>query len=111
MYYTENFESLREKKFDLENVNLSDYSVQMTITDTMKKNFKQYLKDHPNQDKTLIQMIKEKLDEEISKCPKVLEENKDGNTSVVDVTIAYDNSDMYKLLEKRGAILASGKFS
>ena len=54
MYYTENFESLREKKFDLANINLSDYSVQMRITETMKKEFKQYLINNPNQDKTLI---------------------------------------------------------
>lgn len=32
IYYSQIYESLREKKYDLNNINLSDYSVQMVIT-------------------------------------------------------------------------------
>ena len=56
-------------------------------------------------------MIKDKLDEEIKKCDKVLYDDKDGNLDVVDVTVVYDNAEMLNLLKKRGLIIGNGEFS
>ena len=111
MYYSETYESLREKKYDLQNINLSDYSVEMVITQKMKDEYKKHRANNPKSDQTLIQLIKEKIDSEIKKCDKVLKDDLDGSTDVVDVSVAYDNSEMLKLLQKRGTVLGAGQFS
>jgi len=50
IFYSENYESLREKKFDIMNINLSDYSVQMKISKEMKAWYKNYKIKNPNSD-------------------------------------------------------------
>ena len=47
MYYIQTVESLREKKYDLQNTNLSDYSVEMVVTNKMRNDYKKYRKDNP----------------------------------------------------------------
>ena len=59
----------------------------------------------------MIQIIKEKIDSLIKKCDKVLYDDVDGSTDVVDVSIAYDNREMLMLLQKRGSILGAGQYS
>ena len=98
---------LDSAKYDFKFLTTADYAIQITITESLWKQWMQHKKREKL--KSFKKFLKNEIETQVGDLPKCFGYYQDSHISVADINIAYDNNDLIQVLQKRAEALKSGK--
>lgn len=104
-YYT-CFLELDLKKQNYKSVTVSNYSIELKITDNMWENFLNKINSNNNEESTNInKLFIEELKNQIDYCLSIYKCGDDDDLDVAAINLAFKNNSLINLLAKRGHML------
>jgi len=110
IFYLKSTTLIDYKDWDVDTVTAGDYTVMMEITSRM---FEQYKIEHLKNKQEIpsfLKHLKNRIEEEVSKCENVLPKRKDDKIEVACISFGYKNRSIILPLLKRGALIGNAKF-
>lgn len=107
LYYAKNVLKITAKKWDLDMITASDYTVSYNIS---KREYEDFRKGHNEENGeaaayAYMTVLKDKFEKLVSEEPHVFEETKD--IQIANISYSFNNHKMIRMLDKRGdAIVA-----
>ena len=101
MWSLKTFVYLTERQWDIDTVTASDYTVSYRISKKEYTQFRALTTDHTQPlIYTYMKNLKERFEPKIEAAPAVFDPNAD--ISIAHISFAFNNDDVYTILEKRG---------
>ena len=105
IYYLQSIQGIDIKFWDIKNVTVGDYTVELTVTHSMWNKFRS-LKSQLKFD----EYLKSEIESKVKSLPNALVGHDNDEIEVAGISLAFSNGALIKVLKKRGKIIAYGKY-